>query len=251
MVQLLVYAREQLDAAFPGLSSAAVGALAVLAIWLLKRFAPAVFAKLPPALQAMPAMVFSAVVSSLAAAEPTLASILQNALGGAFVAGTFAVGAHHVLKESPLPYGDPPKPSTPAPPVHITIVIVALLVVQMTVVSATIGFMLFSCTPQQRQALALPVVTQADAIAMTISKAVDWAADHGVNPETIQDARHVIETRDLPTAVELAKRLLQASADAGEQVPPELVALIQTAEGALAAQGIQDGMRALKPEATP
>lgn len=246
MVQFLVRLRAELDGFYPGLSNAAVGAVAVLFVWLLKKFSPATFAKLPPALQAAPAMLLTAIVTGLSATYPTIASVVSNALGGALVGGTFAVGAHRVLKESPLPYGNP-KPDPLVPPIHITI-IVAVLVVGFGLGSAT---MLQSCTPAWRQALAVPVVSQADAIAMTLERAVDWAADHGVDAEAIQDARHVIATKDLGTAVELAKKLLEASAKAGEQVPPELVALVDVAEGALAAESVEKGMRALAPKADP
>ena len=105
----LASARAFLDGLYPGLSNALLALLAVFAVWLLKKLRPDLFAKLPPSVQALPALFVSGVLSALTAVEPTLAAVLANFLGGAAVGGAAAVGLHHMAKASPLPYGDPPK----------------------------------------------------------------------------------------------------------------------------------------------
>lgn len=127
MIQLLTQWRAALDAVYPGLFNAVIGAVVVLGVWLLKKFAPNWFAKLPPAVQALPAMVISAVVTALSATSPTLSSFLSQLLAGTLVTGTMAVGAHHVLKESPLPYGNPGKTPSLRPPAAAGLVLLALV----------------------------------------------------------------------------------------------------------------------------
>lgn len=100
--------REILDHVYPGLWNAAVAALAVLVLWLVKKFAPNTFAKLPPSVQALPAMAIAAIVSGLAANLPTIVSFLTTAFAGGLIGGVTAVGTHRVLKELPIPYGNDP-----------------------------------------------------------------------------------------------------------------------------------------------
>lgn len=106
---ILTNLRVWLDHLYPGLWNASVAALAVLVLWLLKKFAPNFFAKLPPSIQALPAVFIAAIVSGVAALAPTLLSFLSSAAAGGLLGGVTAVGVHHVLKESKLPYGTDPK----------------------------------------------------------------------------------------------------------------------------------------------
>lgn len=103
-------------------------------------------------------------------------------------------------------------------------------------------WLLSGCTPTQRS---LPVLSQVDAIGATLAQAVGWCADHGATPENVLQAHKAIADKDPGAAVDVVRKMLEASAKAGEPVPPEVVALVQTAEGALAAQAIQDGMQAV------
>lgn len=101
------------------------------------------------------------------------------------------------------------------------------------------------CTPAERRALGVPVLSQIDAIGSTLAQAVGWCEDHGATPETVLTARKAIADKDPGAAVDVVRAMLEASAKAGEPIPPEVVALVQTAEGAIAAESIQNGMRAL------
>jgi hypothetical protein len=102
-----------------------------------------------------------------------------------------------------------------------------------------------ACTPAERAALGVPVLSQVDAIGSTLANAVGWCDSHGASPENVLRARQAIADKDPGSAVDVVRGMLEASAKAGEPVPPEVVALVQTVEGALAAQAIQDGMTAI------
>jgi hypothetical protein len=104
---ILINLRTYLDGIYPGLWNASVAALVVLVVWLMKKFFPNTFAKLPPSLQALPAMFVAALVNGIAALEPTIISVI----GGGLLGGVTAVGVHRMLKESPLPYGKNDKPN--------------------------------------------------------------------------------------------------------------------------------------------
>ena len=106
-----------LDGIVPGLFNATLAVLLWAALWFVRKFEPLLFAKLPPAFQAWPALASGAVLSALSASTgPDLKTSIVNALGGALtglVSGVMAVGVHRTLKESKLSYGTndiPPKP---------------------------------------------------------------------------------------------------------------------------------------------
>lgn len=135
---ILTNARIWLDHLYPGLWNASVAALAVFVLWLTKKFAPDFFAKLPPPVQALPAMFIAGLVSGIAALEPTIISFISSFFVSGVMGGVAAVGAHRALKESPLPYGEPNKPQSIRPPkppsspptapaTHITILFLAAL----------------------------------------------------------------------------------------------------------------------------
>lgn len=102
-----------------------------------------------------------------------------------------------------------------------------------------------ACTPAERAALGVPVIPQIDAIGSVLAEAVGWCADHGATPATVLEARQAIADKDPGTAVDVVRKMLEASAKAGEPIPPQIVSLVETAEGAIAAQAVQDGMRAV------
>lgn len=118
-----------------------------------------------------------------------------------------------------------------------------------SVVTALVS--LTGCTPaefQEAKAVVVaevPVLAQVDAIGRVIAQAVGWCEVHGATPDTVVEAKKAIADKDLPTAVDVVRKMLIASAKAGVPVPADVVALVETAEGAMAAEGIQDGMRAL------
>lgn len=120
--------RDSLNGVYPGLWNAAVGVVVVTLIWLLKKLAPNLFDKLPPAVQALPAVFLSGMISGLSAAAPLIGDFLAHFAVGGMLGGTLAVGAHHMLKESPLPYGRPkPDSLKPSAVTHITLVLLAML----------------------------------------------------------------------------------------------------------------------------
>lgn len=107
------------------------------------------------------------------------------------------------------------------------------------------------CTPAQRAKLTVPTLSQIDAIGSTIAQAVEWARDHGVDDELALQALQAISDKDPRQALDITRKMLEALAAKGEPVPPGIVALVQTAEGALAAESIQNGMRALSAGKPP
>lgn len=121
LLVLLTQFHLYLDGVSPGLFNAFVGGTAVLAIYLLKKFAPSVFNRLPPQLQLLPAMVWSGVLGALGSAEPSVSGVIHSFSSAAILGGIFGIGTHHALKESPLPYGGVPgmtkKESLRAPPI--------------------------------------------------------------------------------------------------------------------------------------
>jgi hypothetical protein len=111
MFPALVHLRTVLDGVHPGLFNAILSALLLGAIWVWRKFWPASFAKLPTAVQAAPALAGGAVLGALSAningapIDAVLAALVQSA--GGIISGLAAIGTHHALKESPLPYGNP------------------------------------------------------------------------------------------------------------------------------------------------
>ena len=142
----LQHLRVYLDALQPGLFNAGLAALLFVALWGVRRWKPLFFAKLPPALQAWPAMASGALIAALSAStDGDFIGALVNALGMAgtgLVSGMLSVGVHRTLKESPTPYGErqiPPK-KDPAPMVtRISVLMVFLIVVACLPACASFG----------------------------------------------------------------------------------------------------------------
>lgn len=111
-----------------------------------------------------------------------------------------------------------------------------------------------SCTEVDRQKLIVPVLTKIDAIAWTLKQAVTWCEAHGIDKESVAKAKDAIERKDLGEAIDLIRVALHKTADSGTPVPPEIVALVDTAEEAIAANVVQDFARAVStptPSAAP
>lgn len=99
-----------------------------------------------------------------------------------------------------------------------------------------------ACTPAQRAGL--PVLSQLDAVGMGLSQVLGYCEDHKADAAQIAAAYDALERKKHQEAVSIAAVLLRTIGER-EQVDREVVALLKLAEGALAAQAIQDGMRAL------
>lgn len=127
------------------------------------------------------------------------------------------------------------------------------LALYLSLVALTVLAPIVYCTPAQREKLAVPTLSQIDAIGSTIAQATEWARDHGADEKLALQALQAISDKDPKQAVDILRKMLEALAAKGEPVPPQVVALVQTAEGALAAQAVQDGMRSLStsPSAMP
>jgi hypothetical protein len=105
-------------------------------------------------------------------------------------------------------------------------------------------FVAYSCTPAQR-ALMVPSMSKIDAIGIAVSHAVGWCEAHGADATAVSTARKALVDRDPGTAISVIRKMLEATAAAGEPVPPELVATVELAEGLLAAKALQEGMQAI------
>lgn len=103
----------------------------------------------------------------------------------------------------------------------------------------------YACNPAQRAALGVPALSQVDAVGVALSHAVGWCEAHGADEEAVTLARIAIAKHDTGAAISVVRKLLIASAAAGEPIPPEVVALVELAQGAMYSQAIQDGMRAV------
>jgi len=107
---ILQHLRETLDHWSPGAFNASLAALLFVALWLGRRLKPDLFAKLPPTLQAWPALAGGAVLAALSSnSSGGLMAAVISALGMSLtglVSGVAAVGLHRTLKESKLPYGN-------------------------------------------------------------------------------------------------------------------------------------------------
>lgn len=131
MIQWFVTARDALDGIRPGLFNAALAGLVWVGIWLVRKVSPALFSKIPEAWQAGPALVLSGLVTAVSTplngdVLDAAIRVLTNSLAGGLISGLLAVGTHHALKASPLPYGNPPK--EPEPPASIGPAALLLLV---------------------------------------------------------------------------------------------------------------------------
>lgn len=149
MIPFLQQLRLSVDAIYPGLFNAGLAAVLFAALWVIRRFKPLLFANMPAALQAWPALASGAVIAALSAStDGNIGGAVVNALGQALaglVSGVLAVGLHRTLKESPLPYGNgqiPPKSGAGGGPAAVGIVFLVALASLLA---------LPSCTPSELQ----------------------------------------------------------------------------------------------------
>lgn len=91
----------------------------------------------------------------------------------------------------------------------------------------------------------VPALTALDAIGRGVAHVVGWCSDRGIEPATVDSARQAIADKDYAAALDLAVRLVTAARAKGDPIPEDVEVTLRLAEGALAAQAVQDGMRAL------
>lgn len=103
--------------------------------------------------------------------------------------------------------------------------------------------LLVACTPAQRALV--PILSQVDAIGMGVSQVMGWCDKAGADRATLARAQQAVKDRDYAQAIVLASEMAAELRRHGEPIPDEAFVTLKLAEGALAAQAIQDGMRAL------
>lgn len=107
-----------------------------------------------------------------------------------------------------------------------------------------IALILPACSPASTPA-GVPTLTQLDAIARGASSVLEWTRARGIQPETVLSAQKAVAEKDYGYALDLLGRVVAASRKAGDPVPESVEVTLRLAEGAMAAQGIEQGMRAL------
>lgn len=108
-------------------------------------------------------------------------------------------------------------------------------------VSLVAALLLGGCNP----AAFVPVLSTVDAVGRGLSRVLGWCDDHGVDAAKLAEAKKVAESKDYQQALVMAVELVSKARAAGEPVPEDIEVMLRLAEGAMAAQAIQDGMRAL------
>ena len=104
MLAFLHAARAELAAVHPLLPYLAIAVLVGGVVYAWRRLAPSSFQKLPDSVQALPAVMLSAVLAAASTGDDAgLGRVLVEIALGAF-SGLLPVGGHEALKRSPLPY---------------------------------------------------------------------------------------------------------------------------------------------------
>lgn len=176
MIPQLLHLRTYLDGLHPGLFNATLAAVLFGLLWVVRKVKPLFFAKLPPALQAWPALASGAVLAALSAStDGDFAGAVVNALGMALtglVSGMLASGIHRTLKESPLPYGSNDVPPKKPPTAAVAMVAVAF------------GLALSGCSGAK-----FPDAGTLCALAGDVEPVLEkYADDHGVPLKYVRDA---------------------------------------------------------------
>lgn len=102
MLAFLHAARAALAAVHPLLPFICIAAIVGGLVYLWRRFSPTTFDKLPPQIQALPALLISAILAG-ASSGGDVGRMMIDAAIGAF-SGLLSVGGHEALKRLPGPY---------------------------------------------------------------------------------------------------------------------------------------------------
>jgi hypothetical protein len=95
----------------------------------------------------------------------------------------------------------------------------------------------------------VPALTVIDAVGRGLSQVLGWCEKRGIDPTTVRDAEQAVAEKDYGRAVELAASLVEKSRAAGDPVPEDVEVVLRLAEGAIAAQAVQEGMSAISKPA--
>ena len=99
----MIYLRDTLASIHPLLPYLTIALLVGLAIWLWRTYSPRTFELLPPAVQSLPAVLLSAVLTAASSGSTTVGHAMVEAVIGA-LSGLVAVGGHEALRRAPVPY---------------------------------------------------------------------------------------------------------------------------------------------------
>ncbi len=91
----------------------------------------------------------------------------------------------------------------------------------------------------------VPILSAVDAIGRATAHLVGWCDDRQIDPVTVVAAKEDIEAKNYGAALELVERSVAAARAKGDPIPEDVEVTLRLVEGALAAQAVQDGMRAL------
>lgn len=112
-----------------------------------------------------------------------------------------------------------------------------------TIVSLIFALMLVGCTPAARKGI--PVLSTVDAVGMGIADVMGWCEDAGANATTLARAQRAYADKDYRQAVALLTDVATSLRKQGADLPDSAFAVLKMAEGALAADAIQNGLRAI------
>jgi hypothetical protein len=108
---------------------------------------------------------------------------------------------------------------------------------------------LTGCTPKQRAGI--PVLSTVDAVGMGLADVMGWCEDAGANATTLARAQQAYSDKDYRQAVALLTDVATSLRKNGADLPDSAFAVLKMAEGALAADAIEQGMRAISVPAHP
>lgn len=196
-----------------------------LVVYLVRRYRPAWWTALDSitpdgaaggVLQALPATLLGALWGVAESHQGDYSKAWKGALAGAV-----APLVHHALKASPLAYQGAVK------------------------AISTGALLLFFTGCGSLPQAAVPALSMVDAIGRGVAHAVGWCDARGIEPVSVESARQALVEKDYGTALDLAARMISNARAKGDPIPEQVEVELRLAEGALAAQAIQDGMRAL------
>lgn len=101
---------------------------------------------------------------------------------------------------------------------------------------------------QDIQAKALPILTQAQAIALQVQDVLAYADEHGVDADSIKSAAKLLADGRPGEAVDILYKGLEFAASKGADIDPTKLAAVKLIRDLMAVQSLQDGLRAVRPE---
>ena len=91
----------------------------------------------------------------------------------------------------------------------------------------------------------VPVLSALDAAGRGAAQVLGWCEDRGVDPSTVQQGYTAIKEEDYGTLYDVLRKAMAQARSKGHPVPEKTEILFELTQEALAAQGVEQGMRAL------